>query len=299
MIFLTGATGYVGRNLLPLLLKADANETLVALVRKRPDYDLERVEWVVGDLFTDSVYAHYIGQADAIIHLAGCISPPTVEEYFQVNVLGTRRLLFAAQNQGCPRVIYLSSYDAVCNQKGSYGKSKKMAEKEILDSKLRFTIIRPTVIYGGQGRSGLFPILRLIRKGPFVPIIGSGRQLLQPLYVGDLCQTMISVLKDFNNYSQAFVNIGGPEKLNWLEVVKYLGRRESVSTVPIPIPRSLLLLGLAPLTFFDRPKILAEKFASLSQDKVIGSAFYKDTQGFTRLSSWAEVTSEKDQIHMI
>jgi len=291
MIFLTGATGYVGQNILPQILKTNPDEKISALARTKPSFEIEGVEWVVGDLRNNSTYASYVARAHTIIHLAGCISPSKLEDFQRINVSGTNSLLSVARKQGCPRIIYLSSYDVVCNGESFYGKSKKLAEQEIVESNLRFTIVRPTVVFGGTGRSGFHPLLRMIRRGHFVVVVGAGRQLLQPLHVVDLGKLLVDILNREEQYSGKTLNIGGPEKLDWIELVKYLGRKESVSPIIIRSPSSVILTILNLFSSIDTLRILAEKIKSLSTDKVVRSDTSPLTQDCVRLSEWCETSS--------
>ncbi len=109
-IALTGATGFVGSTLLPLLL-ADGNEVR-ALVR-RPDEAPRhpKLDVVAGDLFDEAASARFLEGAETLVHLAGRVSrdPEDGPALYRLHVAGTRQLLHAAAKAGVGRVVMAST----------------------------------------------------------------------------------------------------------------------------------------------------------------------------------------------
>ncbi len=148
-MFVTGGTGFVGANLIRLLL-AEGYQVR-ALIRPQSCFDnLEGldIEWVKGDL-TDPNLAEKMEGCEGLFHVAAHYSlwQKDRDQLYQSNVLGTRNILAAAKKAGIERCIYTSSVAAIGLDKtgkpvdetfqspveklvGEYKKSKYWAEQE-------------------------------------------------------------------------------------------------------------------------------------------------------------------------
>lgn len=150
-MFVTGGTGFVGANLIRLLL-ADGYQVR-ALIRPQSCFDnLEGldIEWVKGDLI-DLNLAEKMKGCEGLFHVAAhyALWQKDQEQLYQSNVLGTRNILAAAKKAGIKRCIYTSSVAAIGLDKtgepvdetfqspvenlvGEYKKSKYWAEQEAI-----------------------------------------------------------------------------------------------------------------------------------------------------------------------
>jgi dihydroflavonol-4-reductase len=109
-IALTGASGYIGRVLTPLLI-AEGHSLRLLLRSGNPP---EGTQSVQGDLSSEDSLARLVLGADVVIHLAAMISVADRSDslLMEVNVTGTRLLLEAARRAGVRRFIHLSSVTA-------------------------------------------------------------------------------------------------------------------------------------------------------------------------------------------
>ena len=108
-VLLTGATGFLGRNILSRL--QDSEHTLVAMTRN-PDADLAPgVECVVGDVLDAESLKAAMAGVDVLIHGAGKVShkPADAAELMRLHVNGTENVLDAAAEAGVGRVVYIST----------------------------------------------------------------------------------------------------------------------------------------------------------------------------------------------
>lgn len=111
-VVVVGATGNVGTSVVRALVADDDVDTVVGVVRRRPDVSPEGVTWRTADISTDDLQPLLEG-ADVLIHLAWLIQPSHDEHrLWEVNVRGTSRLLAAAEAVGVAAVVYASSVGA-------------------------------------------------------------------------------------------------------------------------------------------------------------------------------------------
>lgn len=205
-IFLTGATGFVGRHLLTNLLKD--NVSVVAMTRqKEPDILKHETVNYNGKLqFFRSDIRDKINLPTGITSIYHCAGVIFQEEKMQeVNVEGTYRVVKAALERGC-RLIHLSSAgvvgksknrlideNTICKPQDVYESSKYKAEKIVLDgiaNGLQAQILRPTIIFGAgrnENRDSFLHLLRAMERGTYRNI---GNGIYNLIHVNEVGRVM-------------------------------------------------------------------------------------------------------------
>ena len=107
-VFITGATGFIGKVLVRRLVAKGAYK-ITALVRHVPERNSNDLNWVVGDLLDSKTYHSSLRNVGAVIHLAATTGKASPYEHELTNVEGTRRLLEAAKAAGVQRFVYIST----------------------------------------------------------------------------------------------------------------------------------------------------------------------------------------------
>jgi dihydroflavonol-4-reductase len=179
-IFITGATGFVGRNFLEYIVREIPDAAITCLVRDPqkatsqwehlPNFGEGRIHWLQGDLLESATYADALGQAEAVFHIAALVSLRNGPEFYRMNTDATRTLVQTLQNSSqLKRVVMVSSISAVDrpmdqpavgplteesipSPNTDYGKSKLQAEELLQQSGLPYAILRPPYIYGPYPR---------------------------------------------------------------------------------------------------------------------------------------------------
>jgi NADH dehydrogenase len=221
MIFLTGATGYVGAAISRRLTAA--GRPLRGLVL--PDDDagpLERLgaEVVRGDLTRHESFADAGEGITAVVHAAALMLPNPPDLVHKVNVEGTANVLAFAQRWGARRLVYVSAVSAVYARKNSYGRSKEEAERRVRAAGLDFTILRPTMVYGPGGGLHFQKLVSLVDGIPFVfPVLGPGTALLQPVHIDDLVDAVVGVLDTKDAIGRTY-GVSGATVLPFNELVR-------------------------------------------------------------------------------
>ena len=132
-IALTGATGFIGGNLLKRLAKAGWKIQALS----RPDSDRScladiPIQWIEGDLNNLDSLRHLVRNTDAIVHCAGAVRGTSETQFNGVNVNGVARLVQAAAEQHrMPRFLLISSVAAREPQLSPYAASKRKGEEAL------------------------------------------------------------------------------------------------------------------------------------------------------------------------
>lgn len=159
-----------------------------------------------------------------------------------VNVDGTFRLAEMAMKAQVSSFIFLSSQSAKADAISDYGWSKHAAElmlqEKFADSSMNILIIRPGLVTGA-GQRGLYPRLcRTVEAWPILPLLGGGRQILQPIHVEDLCHAVLHCTKIADELNGRVLSLGHFEGVTLAKFLQYvalarLGHPKVTVTIPI------------------------------------------------------------------
>lgn len=213
-ILVTGGTGFVGRHLIPLLLRAGAHVTCFA----RPGSDTSRlpenVTLIRGDIMSGNGLAQAMSDRDIVIHMAAVLFSGDWRDYLRGNagaaesIAGAWRLLDKARHAP-KRLIFVSSLsasgpsalapgktdvdaeDGVDRPVSAYGWSKLFAEHILYRAAgERLVVLRPPIIYG-SGDHGLLPLFKSISRGVAV-LPGRNRAFpVSAIHVVDAAQAVM------------------------------------------------------------------------------------------------------------
>ncbi|MCW2988142.1 MAG: NAD-dependent epimerase/dehydratase family protein, partial [Solirubrobacterales bacterium] len=170
MILLTGATGLVGRELLPILL--DSGQRVRVLVRdpRRLGANRVRVQIALGDIADPFSLRHAMRGVETVIHLAATIRDQPRGTIEELNGLATLRLLQGAERAGVERFVFFSALGASSIQRTRFFRTKALAEEAVGDSDLETTVFAPSIVYA-PGDPWLSLMERLANL-PLLPIAG-------------------------------------------------------------------------------------------------------------------------------
>jgi len=285
MILVTGATGFIGTNLIPNLV--ENGYAVRCLVRQTSNIECLRklgVEIAYGDITNEVCIESALENIDTIVHLAAVLDSSDASIY-AVNVKGAENLIEAVRNQKrIIRIIVLSSATVLKSDLNlSYPKTKLMAETIFLNSGLNCVIVRPTWIYG-RGSKSFNNLIKNIKRFPIIPVIGTGHVKMQPVYVNDVTH-LILLLVDTDNPRNRIYHIGGSSVLSFDELLTFvsdnLGIQKTKIHIPIPLAR-MVTTGCR--MFSIKPPISDDFISDVSQDVTVDNFPLKEEFNFVPIS---------------
>ncbi|MEV4654587.1 NAD(P)H-binding protein [Micromonospora sp. NPDC049301] len=232
-VLVTGASGRLGSK---VLARLHADGVSVRATSRRPRGGGD-VEWVVTDLVTGRGLTEAVAGMDAVLHLA---SAPQGRRTYQVDVLGTRRLVVAAGAAGVQHLVYVSIV-GVDRVPIPYYRHKLAAEQVIAAGPVPWSVLRATQ----------FPQLLdeiLTTSARLGPVIGDRAVLAQPVDPGEVAARLAARL--VAGPLGGIEEYGGPQVLRFDEAVRAWrqarGSRRPLLPVRIPgrIGRELRAGGL-------------------------------------------------------
>ena len=251
-LLISGGTSLLGQELLRLLaLSGDHNVRCFVRPTSRAEW-LGDAELAYGDLGDEDSLARALSGVDVFIHVAGI-------EY-------TPQVIPAMRRADVGRLVVIGSTSVHSSYEHRSGWRRKM-EELVRESGLRWTIVRPAMIYGSELDKNIHELLRFLNRSPVFPIFGSGENLWQPVYHEDLARGVLAALENQGAVYQGY-DLPGAEPLAYLDLVRTaaasLGREPRIVHVPLEPVR--LVLRLAEAIKIPLP-VKSEQVMRLREDK--------------------------------
>lgn len=190
-VIVTGASGGVGRVLIPLLAERGEVRAVVRGRRAADGLRASGAKVAVCDLGETSVLATVMAGAHTLIHLAGGLDLPDDAAYEAANLGTSRDVLEAATEVEVARLIFLSYPGASPDSSNAYLRAKGLAEEAVRASGLDHLILRCTHVHG-PGQRWLEEMRRSASRPVAAVVVGSGRQRIAPVHVGDVSAALLA-----------------------------------------------------------------------------------------------------------
>jgi NADH dehydrogenase len=268
-VLVTGATGFVGREVVRKVHEAGHAIRILARNRNSPPAQEAIARYGVevhpGDVLEAASLDGAVNGMDAMIHLVGIISEVGDSTFENVHTRGTENIVTAARQAGARRFVHMSALGTRPNAASRYHQTKWVAEELVRHSGLDYTVFRPSLIYGPRDQFiNLFA--RMIRLSPVVPLMGSPRARFQPVPVEAVAAAFTRSLGEPKSIGQTY-DLCGPEALTLSEILDrildVLNRRCLKLQVPPGLARCLAVL--LELVF----RRLLRKASPLNRDQLI------------------------------
>lgn len=266
-IVLLGATGFVGRHLLPQL-SAAGHDCLVLSRYRMACRDLSLipgVEVCQADVYDPETLARSCRDADAVISMVGILneSGRSGKGFQRAHVQLVEHILAACRSAGVRRLVHVSALNA---GKGSshYLISKGQAEERIrAATDIASTILQPSVIFG-DGDSFFTRFAGLLRMAPVLPL-ACPRARMQPVWVGDVAAAVSAVLADESTIGQTLVLVG-PRDYSLRELVEFTARTIGRKPRVVGLGNGLSRLQAFLMDFVPGKPFSTDNYRSLQTD---------------------------------
>ncbi|MFA5173806.1 MAG: NAD(P)H-binding protein [Candidatus Pacearchaeota archaeon] len=233
-IFLTGGTGFIGKELLPLISK---NNKVKCLIRKGSNIESInnfKINCVFGDLMDKESFSSHLNKKDIVIHLATSHEKGKEDKSF----ICSRNLIEVCKDKKIKKFIFISSMAANRKSLDDYGKSKLKIEELIKNSGLDYIILRPSIIYNENNLSLIGKSLKSI---PFIiPIIGNGKYKMNPVHIKDVVKSINATIR--TQQKNKIYDIAGAKNISFNEIIEICKKRFKIKKLKVHIPISLVLL---------------------------------------------------------
>ena len=287
-ILVTGATGFTGSTVVPILLERGWD--LACFVRETSDTSYlptDRIELRVGDLEnSESIIAAMEGM-DTLVNIAS------------LGFGHASTVVNTAIRSGVERAVFFSTTSIYTTLNPASKTVRLEAEQIVKESGIPYTIIRPTMIYGSSRDRNLCKFIKFISRSPIFPVFGSGEFKLQPVYVGDLARAVVSILSTDQTIGKSY-NLSGGSEFTLNDFVRKISETLGKNTRLIHLPPKpfVLFLSLLENASIDLP-IKSEQIQRFNEHKVFSHQNAKEDFGYSPLSFSEGLQIEMKEMGMI
>ena len=262
-VMVTGSTGFLGRRVVQALL--DEGKDVRCLVHSPGSeslFDLDKVDVHYGSVTDPRSLKLAFYNLDEVIHLVAIIQEKGSSTFSRVNVEGVRNVLKAAEAAGVQRIVHLSAMGAQEAPTMRYLHSKWQGEQLVVHSGIPYTILRPSLLFG-EGDQFMNSLAGLVKVAPLVPVIGSGKNEFQPISVDDVAKCIVISI-DEPNVRNRIVEIGGPDRLTYNQIVDTVAKTMGAWRLKLRIPVSLMRFPVWLMQkLLSRPPVTLDQLAML------------------------------------
>jgi nucleoside-diphosphate-sugar epimerase len=312
-ILVTGANGCIGHALTRVLVESGYNVTTLDLVppKTSPIGDIGGIRIVCGDVTDEKILQRVFDaqRVDVVVHLAAVVHKPNAseEEFYAINYQATAALFDLSRSHKVQQFIFVStvavfgddtsgvfSEESTCHPLTPYAASKLAAEKYIRgqsDSKIHYTIVRPTTVYGKYDQGNIARLLAIV-KGRVLPIIGDGNNLKSLVYVENLVEGITKSVLNPNAFDQVFI-MSDEEPYTLNLIVKEMEGLIGKKTFIIRLPLVISFFILKSLEHLLLPVFKRKMSVSASMRKFAGNTIY-DISKAKKMLSYAPIFTLKE-----
>jgi len=228
-IVITGANGFVGKNLRNFLHKKKIN--VLGISRKNFRKHASEVK-IISTNILDPKLQTKLKNYDALVHLIGIGRQSPKSTFKEINLNLTKNVIKACKNAGIKKIIFISGLGVSKNNQSDYFVSKYMAEREIMNSGLDYTIFRASYIMGKTDH--LTKILSMQIKKGIIVIPGLGKYRLQPIFVLDVAKIILEAVLE-KKFSKKILDLAGPQKISFEDFVNLFAKNTKIKIQKIDL----------------------------------------------------------------
>lgn len=230
-VLVTGATGFVGRALVPALVAA--GHTVTAMTRDPSSYDPpDGVSAVAGDLLEPSSLEGVFDDIDTAYYLVHSLQAGA--SFAERDRVAARNFARAASEAGVERVVYLGGLGEMGEELSEHLRSRREVEAVLGEGEYALTTLRAAIIIG-DGSASFTMIRQLAGRLPVMITPKWVRTECQPIAIRDVIEYLVGVL-DAPETAGGTFEIGGPDVLTYEEVLRRTARQLGRTPIIVPVP---------------------------------------------------------------
>ena len=279
LVTIYGGSGFLGRHLVRAIARTGARMRVAV---RRPELaghlqPLGGVGQIVpvqaNVRYPDSLLAA-AEDADAVVNLVGILFSAGKQTFKSVQDEGAGNVAKAAKAAGAKAFVHVSAIGADAESPSVYARTKAAGEAAVRDVLPDARIVRPSVVFGPEDEF-FNRFAALARLSPALPLIGGGHTKFQPVFVGDVAQTIVAAIEGRAD-AKAPYELGGPEILTMREVMERVLQYTMRKRWLVPLPFWAAKLQGFFLQWLPNPPLTVDQVRLLETDKVVSQAAIKN-----------------------
>jgi uncharacterized protein YbjT (DUF2867 family) len=235
MILLTGATGFIGGNVLRAL--AERHIPVRCLSRKSLLSENPDINYVSGDVLDYDSLLNATAGVETVYYFIHMMGKQKEQKKFDIlDRIAITNMVKACKTNRVKRIIHLTGISNPREKLSHHLASRKEVEEIIKESGIDYTIFRASVIIGRGGAA--FEILdTVVRKFSVIPVFNWENSKVQTIYIGDVIHYLVECLNKRETINRSF-DIGSSQELTYRELMQQYAKEIGLKRIFIRIPGS-------------------------------------------------------------
>ncbi len=271
LVTVFGGSGFVGRHLVRALARSGWR---IRVAVRRPDlaFHLQplgrvgQIHAVQANIRNQESVNRAVEGADAVVNLVGILYQSGQQRFDTVHAEGAKAVARAAAAQKA-KLVQFSAIGADATSKSAYARTKAAGEEAARAALPDADIVRPSIIFGPED-SFFNRFAGMARISPMLPLIGGGKTLFQPVFVGDVAAAVDAVLAG-RARPGAIYELGGPEVRSFEDLMKLMLRIIDRKRLLVPLPFALARFQAAFFELLPKPLLTRDQVRQLEVDNVV------------------------------
>nr|WP_321454881.1 complex I NDUFA9 subunit family protein [uncultured Cohaesibacter sp.] len=234
-----GGSGFLGRHVVRALAKEGYR---VRVAVRRPDLagflqplgSVGQIIPVQANLRDRASIANAVAGSDAVVNLVGILFEKGKASFDMVHHIGARTIAEEAAKAGISRFVQVSAIGANTGSQSSYARSKAKGELAVLQAIPQAVILRPSLLIGVED-DFFNKFASMAQQSPFLPLVGGGRTLFQPAFVGDVAKVVALGINGSLKPGETY-ELGGPDKKSFQQLLELTLKETHLKRLLMPLP---------------------------------------------------------------
>jgi len=266
-----GGSGFLGRQTVQALARAGWR-IKVAVRHPHRGFFLKtlgqvgQIALVKCDATDVDAVARALEGSHAAVNLCGILYAHG-QSFDDVHAKGAGNIAQAAANAGIETMVHVSAIGADAHSNSRYAQSKAEGEKRVRAALPGATILRPSIIFGPE--DGFFnKFAGLARMLPFLPLIGGGKTLFQPVFAGNVAAAIATALEMPEARGRTY-ELGGPTIYSFRQMMQVILDVTGRKRLLLPVPFGIAMFQSFFLQMAPTPILTPDQVKLLKSDNVV------------------------------
>ncbi len=283
LVTVFGGSGFVGRYVVRALCRAGWR---VRVAVRRPHLagdvrlsgDVGQVQIVQANIRNRDSVMRALDGADAAVNLVGILFELGRQTFEKTQREGAANVAASVAERGIEAFVQMSAIGADAGSTADYAQTKGEAEALVREAVPGTVILRPSIVFGPEDEF-FNRFAKMARLSPFLPAVGGGKTLFQPVYVGDVANAVVAALTLKTARGKTF-ELGGPNTFTFRELLQFtlktIDRKRFLANLPFFVagPMGTIFGGLwriPPLSsgIVGGPPLTGDQVTMLRTDNVV------------------------------
>jgi NADH dehydrogenase len=274
IVAVIGGTGFIGRNIVEQLAREGMRIKILTRNADRAKFlkpmgEVGQIVTLAGNALDEDALRRVMEGADAVVNTVGILAESGTQRFKTLQAELPGRIGEIATEMGIKSVVQLSAIGANEHSSSKYARTKAMGEIALFKACRTATILRLSLVFGaGDGFFNRFASMAV--TAPALPLIGGGRNKVQPIFVGDVAAAVLVSLNEKRPQGKIY-ELGGPDIMTFREVMSYILIQIKRRRILLPVPFWVMGSAAMVMSVLPNAPVTRDQLKLLKFDNVVAA----------------------------